>query len=475
MHTKGQRAGYSARLSPLARWQRLGKSGSHSVLAFALGMALLILGACTAPAGGSVPSKPTALILAPASGSTFIEGETVSVQSVSADPAGITRVELQIDGQTVTESRPPNPQGEVQFTVIQTWQAAGVGPHILLVRAFNAAGVSGEQSIPIAVNASTAVQPTDAPSAPTATLELVPTTTPVIAPNTLTTAPEAPTVAPVPPTEVPPTATLTPLPPTPPPPTPIPPTVPPIVFLPPFDGGMSVFVDWNGAEMQIEAQANDTVVGNDDGDGIAYIEFFIQDLQGNVIGTKRENTKPYCFFGEADGQCILGKPGDQNFRWSANRPITDGWYFIRAVAHTPDNRIQVAEQSLLVEFSGDGFQDLFVFVVDPFNFNIEQELTVEAEVNGDAVNSGIQRIDFTIVDYNGKVVHTRTEQSARWCGFSGGENGFPCNTYNFARNGGKWSNGTPVYPTQYIIRAVAYANDGSVAAGTFFFQIDRVQ
>jgi hypothetical protein len=441
-----------------------------------LALALVLLIACTTPGGGNPPSKPTVLILVPTSGESFTEGQSVSVQSVAADPFGVTRVELLIDGQFVEESRPPNPQGEVQFSVIQNWQAAGVGPHILLVRAFNAAGVSGETSIPIAVNSTTAPQPSPVASQtsalPTVTPIVNPTTVPTIANATATTVPVSPTAVPptVPPTAIPPT-----IPPTPPPPTPIPPTVPPLVFLPPFDGGMSVFVDWNGEEMQIEAQANDTLVGNDSGDGIAYIEFFIQDLQGSVIATKRENTEPYCFFGEAQGQCLLAGPGDPNFRWSANREITEGWYFIRAVAHTPDNRIQVAEQPLLVEFSGDGIQDLFAFVVDPFNFNIERELTVEAQVEGDAVSSGIQRVDFIIVDYDGKVVHTRTEQSARWCGFSGGEGNFPCNRYVFAQNGGRWSNGTPVYPTQYIIRAIAYANNGAVAAGTFFFQIDRVQ
>jgi hypothetical protein len=450
-----------------------------------IAFALLLLFGCAGTGGGNPPSKPTVLILVPASGSTFVEGETVAVQSVSADPGQVTRVELLIDGQTVTESRPPNPQGEVQFSVVQEWQAAGVGPHVLLVRAFNAAGVSGETSIPIAVNAGVSVEPTATPpvAAPTDTPAVIPsvtsppappTSTPIPAPPTQTTLTVPPTVAPptpIPPTPIPPS----PIPPTPIPPSPIPPTIPPVAFLPPFDGGMSVFVNWDGSEINVEAQANDVAVGNDSGDGIAYVDFFIQDLNGNVIATKRENNSPYCFFGEAEGQCAPSQNGAPNFRWDDNSPIEQQWYFIRAVAHTPDNRIQVAEQPLYVEIVGDGIQRLFVFINEPQFFNNEKELIVEAEVEGESASSGIQRVDFTIVDYDGKVVHKRTEQSARWCGFSGGEGTFPCNKYNFAQNGGRWSNGTPVFPTQYVVRAVAYTNDGNIAASTFFFQIDSIQ
>lgn len=238
---------------------------------------------------------------------------------------------------------------------------------------------------------------------------------------------------------------------------------------------MNVSVDWDGEQMQLEATANDTLVGNDDGDGIAYIEFFIQDLHGNVIATKRENNKPYCFFGETDGQCTFGRRGEPNFQWGPGIPIQSGWYFIRAVAHTPDNHIQVAERALYVNLGDAPPESLFVNLTEPSNFNIDRELTIRAEAEGDSANSGIDHVDFFVVTYDGKIVHQRTEQSADYCGFGGGENNQPCNTYNFKQNGLKWLNGDPVNPTQYIVRAIAYARDGAIAANTVFFQIDRVE
>ncbi|MCC7162674.1 MAG: hypothetical protein IT331_09285 [Anaerolineae bacterium] len=434
-------------------------------LLYSLGILALVAvcAACTTTQGGVTPSRPAVQILVPAFGATFLEGQPVGIQSVSTDPTGITRVELSIDGQPVKTDQAVT-QGQTQFNVVQVWTAQGVGAHAVLVRAFNTANVSAEASIPIAVSAAIA----DLPTATQAPIVIVVTATP-----------PQPTDAPivfVPPfpatqTALPPTLP----PPTPIPPTPIPPTLPPLVFLPPFDGGMNVVVDWDGEQMQLEATANDTLVGGDDGDGIAYIEFFIQDLQGNVIATKRENNKPYCFFGESDGQCTFGRQGEPNFRWSPDKPIQSGWYFIRAVAHTRDNRIQVAERPLYVNLGDAPPESLFVNLTEPSNFNLEKELTIRAETDGPSSNSGIDHVDFFVVTYDSKIVHKRTEQSADYCGFGGGENNQPCNTYNFKQNGLKWLNGDPVFPTQYIVRAIAYARDGAIAANTVFFQIDRVQ
>lgn len=420
-----------------------------------------IVAACTTT-GGAPPTAPTVQIIAPPFGATFVEGQEVGIQSVSTDPSGVTRVELYIDGQLVKTDPVPS-QGQTQFNVVQVWQAQGVGAHTVLVRAFNTANAPGEASIPIAVSALVPVVPTATVAAPTETV------IPVGVTFTLIPATDTPTVQANTP------APTTPPPPTPIPPTPVPPTIPPLVFLPPFDGGMDVFLSWNNNELQLGAFANDTVVGGDNGDGIAYIDFFIQDLAGNVIATKRENNRPYCFFGEAGDDCTPSKPGDANFQWGPNKPIQTGWYLIRAVGHTPDNRIQVAERPLYVNLGSAPAQTLFATLSEPFDFNIEDALPIAASANGPSAGSGIERIDFVIADYNGRIVHKRTEQFADYCGFGGGENNQPCNIYNFKQNGGKWPNGDPIALTQYIVRAIAYARDGAIGATTFFFQIDRVQ
>ncbi len=96
----------------------------------------LALAACTPAA-----AKPSVTILSPPHGSQFREGETVAVQSTAADPTGIARVELLVDGAVARLDSAPTPQ--TTFTLIQTWQATA-GTHTLMVRAYNSAGAVSE-------------------------------------------------------------------------------------------------------------------------------------------------------------------------------------------------------------------------------------------------------------------------------------------------------------------------------------------
>jgi hypothetical protein len=456
---------------------------SHFSRVYVLGV-LVILVAC----GGAptATSQPTVQILAPSYGASFVQGETVAVQSLSSDNSGIARVELYVDGQLANTKLAPSAQGEKQFTIVQEWRATGLGAHTIVVRAFNTANVSGETSFPIAVNPQGGASPTTiaqiTPPLDATPQEGIDTVTPLPADETATPLPEtlvaeteiAPTDVPptgVPPTDIPPTAN---------PPTAIPPTlaptatIPPLAYQLPSDGGMSVFVDWSENGLQMEAQANDVEVGQENGDGIAYVEFFIQRLDGSVIATKRENMKPYCFFGEQDGECLYGQQGESNFNWNG-KPIQAGWYFIRAVSHTPDNRIQVAERPLRITYPPDSFENLFVNIVEPSTDRPELELVFEADVSGAATDAGVDRVEMFVVTYDGKIVHARAERNPRYCAFGGGDNGAPCPVYNFRSNGLKWSSGASINPTQYVLRAVAYTSDGIISASTFVIQIDRVQ
>lgn len=431
-------------------------------IVFVLCATFTLLSAC----GGANAPAPAAStlsvqILAPAYGASFNEGETVSVQSNATDANGVMRVELYVDGQLANTKLAGNPQGESQFSVTQEWVATTPGAHTLVVRAFNTANAAGEATVAIAVNPRVAAQPTTATE-----------NTPVADASPTAQGDNPTAVAPteILPTDAPPTAV---------PPTAVPPTrkatLPPVVFQPPFDGGMSVNVSWVGNGLQIEAEANDTVVGQENGDGIAYIEFFIQDLNGNVIASKRENNKPYCFFSEANGECEQPDENSGDFRWREGRPIRAGWYFIRAVAHTPDNRIQVAERALRITLPVDTFENFFVNIIEPSTDRPEKELVFQAEVVGGAAEAGVDHVDMFVVAYDGKIVHKRTEANPNYCGFSGGDNNTPCPPYNFAANGLKWTSGAPVNPTQYVLRAVAYGRDGQMVATTSVIQIDVVQ
>ena len=102
-------------------------------------------------------AKPQIVIQSPAAGTEFREGDQVTVQTTSADQAGIVRVELLVDGVVVHTAAPPIPQGQVSFTVIQTWVATP-GAHNLSVRAFNKSGAASDPAL-VAINVVASAHP----------------------------------------------------------------------------------------------------------------------------------------------------------------------------------------------------------------------------------------------------------------------------------------------------------------------------
>lgn len=119
-------------------------------LAVALVIAVAGVTGCSLAGGG----KPTVVIASPPSGSSFTEGDTVSVQSTSTASSGVARVELDVDGAVVRNDTPP--ANQASFPLIQTWKAIS-GTHTLTVRAYNAAGVSSDPAaVSVQVNAAVA-------------------------------------------------------------------------------------------------------------------------------------------------------------------------------------------------------------------------------------------------------------------------------------------------------------------------------
>jgi hypothetical protein len=111
----------------------------------------------------STPSKPVVALSAPVSGSQFIEGQEVIVQSTATDAKGVARVQLAVDNIVVSSDKLASPK--TATTMIQKWQASSAGPHMLTVRAFNGDNVGSDP-----VNVTVMVLPKPAPTvAPTAT------------------------------------------------------------------------------------------------------------------------------------------------------------------------------------------------------------------------------------------------------------------------------------------------------------------
>ena len=102
-------------------------------------LSLLVAGilACELP-GLRGSTKPTVVILSPASGTQVKAGETVAIQSSASDVKGVTRVELWVDGSLVRSD--DNPRQQPAFSIIQEWTPAILGSHSVTVKAYNAAG-----------------------------------------------------------------------------------------------------------------------------------------------------------------------------------------------------------------------------------------------------------------------------------------------------------------------------------------------
>lgn len=128
----------------------------------------LLLIACTT--GG----KPIVVIMSPPSGSQFVEGEEIAIQSSATDAQGVVRVELVVDGNVIRVDPSPTAQGQLNFTLIQTWKATP-GTHTITVRAYNTAGVVSDPT-GISLNVSQRTAQAPVPTVPGAPPPPLPTT-----------------------------------------------------------------------------------------------------------------------------------------------------------------------------------------------------------------------------------------------------------------------------------------------------------
>ena len=76
--------------------------------------------------------------------------------------------------------------------------------------------------------------------------------------------------------------------------------------------------------------AHDINVGEEDGDGIASIEFTIRDADGNVVHENSEETPGFCVFGGGEPACNTWLLEDYVYKWpSTGIPVEDGVYELR--------------------------------------------------------------------------------------------------------------------------------------------------
>ncbi|MFQ5613537.1 MAG: FHA domain-containing protein [Anaerolineae bacterium] len=109
------------------------------------------------------PSVPVVVITSPVTGSTLQVGETVTVQATATDSFGITRMELWVGGQKVTEALSPVEGGQTPFAASLPWSPTADGTYTLEVRAYNVNDVSSAPTTVNIIALGTASGPTSTP------------------------------------------------------------------------------------------------------------------------------------------------------------------------------------------------------------------------------------------------------------------------------------------------------------------------
>lgn len=113
--------------------------------------------------------NPIVIINRPPSNSKYIQGDIISIESVSASPVGIVQVDLLVDGIVVQSDQTPGDLPQVQYTLIQRWIANAGGSHVVTVRATDSENRVGQASINIIVQGMTPTPPPTIAPQPTAT------------------------------------------------------------------------------------------------------------------------------------------------------------------------------------------------------------------------------------------------------------------------------------------------------------------
>jgi len=164
-----------------------GGSGMNIMLVVglvALVIFVLLAAAVTAyfllPGDDTVAQGPEVVITAPVNQAQVSLNLPVTVQATASDPAGVSRMELWVDGTKTAEATSPAAQGQPTLTASLQWVPVTAGEHLLEIRAYNVRNVTGQPaSITVVATGVSATEepPTPTPLPPTPTVPTGPALT----------------------------------------------------------------------------------------------------------------------------------------------------------------------------------------------------------------------------------------------------------------------------------------------------------
>jgi hypothetical protein len=223
-------------------------------------------------------------------------------------------------------------------------------------------------------------------------------------------------------------------------------------------------------------RAFDEDEGDDDGDGIDFVDMIILDEDGDEVYRKREQDPGYCAFGGGAPNCSVWDFGDNNNSWPDGDPLDEGEHTLRARAQADDGDVRMEDfvvdiflsdnsSDITIEMRQTGVGNTSSFVEDALVFRVRAFDEDEGDDDGD----GIDFVDMIILDADGDEVYRRREQDPGYCAFSGGEP--QCEVWVFDDHDNNWPSGEPLEEGDHRLRARVRTDDGEVREQDFDVEI----
>jgi hypothetical protein len=223
-------------------------------------------------------------------------------------------------------------------------------------------------------------------------------------------------------------------------------------------------------------RAFDPDEGDDDGDGIAFVDMIILDEDGDEVYRKRETSSGYCAFGGGTPNCGVWDFGNNDGRWPSGELLDEGEHTLRARARADDGQT-IMEDFFVDIFLTNGSEDTVVELMQTGVGNsssvVEDRLVFRVRANdpdeGDDDGDGIAFVDMIILDEDGDEVYRKRETSSGYCAFGGGTPN--CGVWDFGNNDDRWPSGELLDEGEHTLRARARADDGQTIMEDFVVDI----
>jgi hypothetical protein len=209
-----------------------------------------------------------------------------------------------------------------------------------------------------------------------------------------------------------------------------------------------------------------------DGDGIKQVEFAIYPAVGGSLGEpiyrRVETLAPFCAFGDDGTDCIPFDLANTGNLWPDKKtPLVAGDYVLKAKITYGNGETRQTDEDFDIVLPPTPTPrpvTLRARIIQPppGAQAITKQVVFQVEAYDQSVGAkdgaGISSVDMLILDSKNKVVHKRTENTAAYCAFGGGEP--DCTIYVFGQYQNRWPDGSPVGDT-YTLRAIVRGKSGA--------------